>query len=495
MTDFVAFLVFGGALLAAVGIGEALRAWGGLRPEASRRAVHSLVGLMVAACPPLFSSPSWIYVLAVGFIGVNLVAIPRGLFPGMHAIARKSWGTVTFPLALVLALYTCWTLDPGRIYILQTAFLVLAVSDPLASLVGMGLARPGRFRVDGHTKSVAGSAAFFVSAVLLVAGALAILGPDGWTLGQIVLGAVVAASLATVAEALGDGGWDNLWIVAAVILVLTVLHPSPDGLGRLGIALVVAVAFGVLTVRVRFLTLSGAMAAGLLAFGVVGLGGWAWVLPGFTFFVLSSLLSKMGRRRKAAAESLAEKSSQRDAGQVVANGGIAGLLLAATVFWPHPALYWGFVGAFAAAAADTWGTEIGTYVGGPTRQILTGRRVPPGTSGGVSIAGTLGALLGAATVVGSALPFAVPFSGGLPGTGVLALALVSGFIGALFDSTLGASLQARYLTPDGRLTERTLQDGQALPLAKGYRWVTNDRVNLGCTLAGGTIPLLVLLLG
>src|SRR5690606_37454030 len=175
MTDLVAFAGFGLALLAAVGVGEGLRAWAGWRPESSRRAVHVLVGLMVVASPWLFDEPTAIYGLAAVFVGVNVVAVRRGLFPGMHGIARPSWGTVTFPLALLLALVTCWTLDAARVYVLQAAFLVLAVSDPLASLVGMSLARPGRYAVDGHAKSLAGSGAFFASAFVLVAGALAVL--------------------------------------------------------------------------------------------------------------------------------------------------------------------------------------------------------------------------------------------------------------------------------------------------------------------------------
>ena len=161
------------------------------------------------------------------------------------------------------------------------------------------------------------------------------------------------------------------------------------------------------------------------------------------------------------------------------------MLLAAYVFVPHDALYWGFAGAFAAAAADTWGTEIGTLAGGPTRQVWSGRRVPPGTSGGVSGAGTFGALAGAAAVFLSLVPFAAEHLADV-GVPLAALLVVGGgWAASMVDSLLGATVQALYRDPaSGLLTERP----QAGALVRGRRWITNDRVNLVCTLTGGFIP-------
>ena len=490
MTDVTAFAVFGLGLLATVGAGEVLRAKAGWPAEASRRFVHALTGLLVVGSPLLFERPDGIYVLAAGFVLVNLWAVPRRVFPGMHGIRRRSWGTVTFPLALLFALATCWSLDPSRVYILQAAFLVLAVSDPVASAVGMGLDRPGRFRLGSNEKSVAGSGAFFATAFVLTVIALAMWGPEAFSWPEIAGVALVAAALATGAEALAERGWDNFFVVVAVVVPLTVVHVDAGSVGLLLVAFTVAVAFGLAAYAVRFLDRSGALAASGLAFSVVVLGP-GWVLPGVTFFVLSSLLSKAGRTRKAASEARAEKGSRRDAGQVLANGGVAWALLVAYIFVPSDALYWGYVGAFAAAAADTWGTEIGTLVGGPTRLVWSGRRVPPGTSGGVSVAGTLGALAGAGIVFLSALPFATDALGGFGGT--VALVVVGGGFAASFvDSLIGATAQAIYRDARGELTERPGVGGRAFALVRGRRWITNDRVNLACTLTGGLLPVAVI---
>ncbi len=490
MTDFTAFVLFGLGLLAVVGAGEALRARAGWRAESSRRFVHALAGLLVALSPEWFGEPTWIYGLAGAFALVNLWAVPRRVFPGMHGIERRSWGTVTFPLALLFALATCWTLDAERVYVLQTAFLVLAVADPLASFVGTRLARPGRFVVGANEKSVAGSLAFFLAAFGIAAVALGVGGPPGLSPPTLPTAFAVAV-LATGAEGLATRGWDNFFIVVAVVAALTVAHGDPGAASSLTMAVLAAAGFGVVAYGVRFLDRSGALAAAGLAASVLVLGP-AWAVPGAAFFVLSSLLSKLGRRRKAAARGGDDKGSRRDAGQVYANGGAAWALLVAYVFVPSDALYWGYVGAFAAAAADTWGTEIGTLVGGPTRLVWSGRRVAPGTSGGVSVAGTLGALAGAGVVFLSAAPVVGGFfepgfyeAFGAPAAGVLVVG--SGVVAALVDSLLGATVQALYRDGDGGLTERAPEDEQGHALVRGRRWITNDRVNLACTLTGGAL--------
>jgi uncharacterized protein (TIGR00297 family) len=493
VSDLAALGLFSALLLGAVGAGEGLRALAGWRPEASRRAVHAGVGLATAACPPLFSEPAYIYALAAGFLAFNLVAVRRRWLPAMHGVRRRTWGTVTFPLALIVALGLCWSLDPGRVYVLQTAFAVLALADPAASAVGEWARRPGRYTVGGAEKSLAGSAAFAVVAALVTAAMLTWLGPRHVGVWQVVAGALVVGGVGAAAEALGRAGWDNLLIVLAVVVPLSGLDRQPGAAGVYLVGLGLAVAFGVAAYRARSLDLSGALAATVLAWMVFALGGAAWAVPAVLFFVLSSGLSRVGRARKAAAEALAQKGSRRDAGQVAANGGVGAALLAAFVFAPEPALYWGFVGAFAAAAADTWGTEVGTLVGGPTRRLGLGRPVPPGTSGGVSLAGTAGACAGALVVAASAVPFAGPYALAGSVVGPAALAAAAGVAAAFLDSALGATVQARFRAPSGALTERARDGARALPLAAGLRWVDNDRVNLACTLAGGLLPLLLFL--
>src|SRR5579871_3517061 len=75
----------------------------------------------------------------------------------------------------------------------------------------------------------------------------------------------------------------------------------------------------------RWLTRGGALAAFCVGVIVFGLGGSHAAVPLLAFFGSSSLLSKLHRSRKAAADSAGE--DVRHAGQVWANGGPAAALV------------------------------------------------------------------------------------------------------------------------------------------------------------------------
>lgn len=258
---------------------------------------------------------------------------------------------------------------------------------------------------------------------------------------------------------------------------------------RLALGVATGVAFGWAAWRARFLTGAGAVAGGGLAASIVGLGGPAWAVPSFVFFLSSSLLSRLGRARKAAAERLQMKSSVRDSGQVMANGGVAWGFVLLHAVCPSRLWHAGFLGAFAAAAADTWATEVGTLSRRPPRHLLTGRPAQRGASGAVSLVGTLAA-------VGGALSVAVAAGGVLPGrradrASLMVSVALAGVAGAFADSLLGATVQASYRNPrTGGRTERPADEGRPNDLVRGWEWVTNDTVNAACTATGAALAML-----
>ena len=254
-------------------------------------------------------------------------------------------------------------------------------------------------------------------------------------------------------------------------------HLSPPA--ALAVALAVGAAFALACARLRWLTPGGALTAGAFAATILAAGTAGHAATGLGFFAVSSALSKLGRGRARALDAVSEKGSVRDAAQVLANGGVAWACLVASALGAGAWSTWGWLGALAAAAADTWATEIGTLAGGPPRLVTTGRRVPAGTSGAVSLVGTAGALGGAA-FVGALWAACVP---GFGGWGV-ALVAGAGLAGAFADSLLGATLQARYRTPDGAATERPRGPDGPHARAGGVTWLTNDGVNLAATVAG-----------
>jgi uncharacterized protein (TIGR00297 family) len=278
-------------------------------------------------------------------------------------------------------------------------------------------------------------------------------------------------------------------------------------------ALIAASAF-----RAHALTRGGALAACAVGTLTFGAGGWAFTLVLLAFFLPSVALSRVGRARKKRLVDVG-KGGARDAWQVLANGGAATLCaLVARERGRAPSgpdqreprvlpLAWvaAFAGSYAAATADTWGTEIGTLARGTPRSILTLRPMPTGLSGGITTAGTAAEIAGAAWIAtvavltskrserGRAMPptgttvGAVQRAAATPRFG-LAICL-GGMAGALVDSVLGATLQELRRCP---ACERTCETnphacGEPTVRVRGLSGFSNDGVNAAATLTGAVI--------
>jgi uncharacterized protein (TIGR00297 family) len=247
-----------------------------------------------------------------------------------------------------------------------------------------------------------------------------------------------------------------------------------------------------LAYRARSLNRSGAYAAFVVGTVIFGLGGWAWAGLLLTFFITSSALSRAFKNRKREANEKYAKGGQRDAGQVFGNGGIATLFAALHFFFPEATWPWlGFAASLAAVNADTWATELGVLNPTSPRLITDLRKVvEKGTSGGVSLVGTLASLAGAGLI---GLEAALFNPVGANWT-FFALVTVAGLLGALFDSLLGATVQAIYYCPAcQKETERnpTHSCGTGTIQIRGWKWLDNDLVNFACGAFGVILVMVV----
>jgi uncharacterized protein (TIGR00297 family) len=244
--------------------------------------------------------------------------------------------------------------------------------------------------------------------------------------------------------------------------------------------------------RARSLNTSGAIAATVVGTVVFGLGGLQWAVLLLIFFVTSSALSRAFKTRKQGLDDKFSKGHARDAGQVFGNGGLATAFVLVHFLFPESSVGWvGFAASLAAVNADTWATELGVLNPTPPRLITNLRkRVEKGTSGGISLFGTFASLLGASAI---ALP-AAWFSGNWS---LLPLIAFAGLAGSLFDSLLGATMQAMYYCPtDQKETEKhPLHTCGALTVhVRGWRWLDNDWVNFACGAFGITVAILVVVI-
>ncbi len=249
------------------------------------------------------------------------------------------------------------------------------------------------------------------------------------------------------------------------------MMPFPgDSPAATAIMTVLIAALAFYAFKLRLLTVSGmAAAAGVGAAVYIGFGWNGLVILGF-FFVSSNLLGKVKGNRLAG--EVVKKGSERDAIQVLSNGGPAALFAFASFFFGMEYATLLFAVSLAAAASDTWASEIGILSRKPPFHPLRFRRVTPGTSGALSTAGTAAALAGATS---TGLLAAVLFGFSAYGWGVIT---VSGFVGSLVDTVLGGTVQVSYTcTICGIETEKEFHCGSRTVQNKGYRIITNDGVN------------------
>lgn len=257
----------------------------------------------------------------------------------------------------------------------------------------------------------------------------------------------------------------------------------------LALGLVLSTAIGLFGYWRRSLSWSGVVGAIVVGTTIFGLGGWAWGTLLVVFFVSSSALSHFKEGLKEALAEKFSKGSQRDLAQALANGGAGALAAIGNALWPHPLWWVGFVGIFATVNADTWATELGVLSRTAPRLITSGRPVEVGTSGGLTALGTLAALAGAGLIGLVAAGFDLAAGGSWTMAGALVLvAAVAGSVGALFDSLLGATVQAIYYCEAcGKETERYPRHrcGATTRPLRGWRWLDNDWVNFVSSVAGG----------
>jgi uncharacterized protein (TIGR00297 family) len=266
---------------------------------------------------------------------------------------------------------------------------------------------------------------------------------------------------------------------------------------QLFIGFILAIIIAFLAYRAHSLNVSGAIAAAVTGTIIFGVGGWEWSILLLTFFITSSGLSRAFKKRKQGLDEKYSKGHERDAGQVFGNGGIAALFALLHGFFPAALWPWlGFAATLAAVNADTWATELGVLNPHSPRMITNLRKVvEKGTSGGVSLVGTLAALAGSALLATLAVIF--PSAGLSLNTGHWLLITVAGLAGSLFDSLLGATVQAIYFCPkDQKETERHPLHtcGTETVHLRGWEWLNNDWVNFGCGLVGAVLAVVVVLL-
>lgn len=412
--------------------------------ERSRQLLHVAMGGFALLLPFL----TWPQALAcaAAALGFNLIVlrrVSRGVFrPGEFSRPAAS-GIVLYP-ASVLGLLLVFR---DRLDIVAAAWGILAVGDGMATLVGA--TRPIRALPWNPRKSLGGTLAMFVfggaAGCFLAWWCSATVVPPAYWWFAFAAPPLAAAAAAAV-ESMPVGLDDNISVPASAAAALWIVSlVTEDGLRALAETVTLLPAAALVNAlvaaagyRARTVTLAGAVTGAVLGTMIVIGAGWSgWVLL-LTTFGCAVVSSRMGLRRKLVLGIAEERGGRRGPGNAIANTGVAALaaLMVPLGYAPEPALI-AFVAALAAGGSDTVASEIGKAWGRTTWLITTGRTVPPGTSGAMSLEGTIAGLAGAALLGGLGIAL------GLVAPAALLPVVAGATIGALAESVMGATLEPR----------------------------------------------------
>jgi uncharacterized protein (TIGR00297 family) len=415
----------------------------------TRKLVHvSMLGFA-------FLLPFLTWIQAAGAAGLALL-FNLSVLPRLDIDLRKRvrggtspnvWtGIVIYPLSVLLLIL----FYRNHMEIAAAVWAVMALGDGAAGTAGVWLKGPAL--AWNREKSWAGFIAFIAAGTL---GAYVLMrwvspampGDEIW---------IFSLSTATVGAAVESapiGLDDNLTVplIAGVFMYCAMLVDAsnfwsnyPYLKSRILFALGVNLAFALVALAARTITLSGAAMGFVLGAAIYLSYGFKSFAVVLAFFVLGSAATRLGYAKKAArgvAERRGGRRSWREASANLLAAAFFSLLALTTPF--QTAFLVALVAALAEAAGDTISSEIGQWLSGRAYLITTFKPVPAGENGGISLLGT------AAGVAASGLLAGLAFGMGLCSAHGAAIAFAAAVAGNLFDSVLGATIERRGLVTNG----------------------------------------------
>ncbi|KAJ1392353.1 hypothetical protein SESBI_35898 [Sesbania bispinosa] len=260
------------------------------------------------------------------------------------------------------------------------------------------------------------------------------------------------------------------------------------------LAVVVAFLIAFKAHRKNSLSTSGAL-AGFVVMALHIFVGYRFGAMLLAFFFTSSTLTKRGEDKKRIVDPEFKQGGQRNWLQVLANSGIASVLV--VIIWVLTggqdkclnskdsalitSLIGGVIGHYSCCNGDTWSSELGILSDERPRLITTFKPVRKGTNGGVTKTGLVaaaaaGSVIGLSFVLLGLLTTRCESDIVLTQLLVIPIATLAGLCGSVIDSLLGATLQY-----SGFCSIRQKVVGKPGPTVKkisGVSILDNNAVNL-----------------
>jgi len=261
---------------------------------------------------------------------------------------------------------------------------------------------------------------------------------------------------------------------------------------RLTIAILIPFLIGVRAVKKKSLDFVGTIVAFAVGF-ILTMSNYGFITMLLAFYLTSTKLTRFRADIKSNQDAESEKKP-RSTANVICNSAPAVLFSILYIveagcsethvdLSPSPSftsswLSVAVLGSLSSCCADTWASEIGSAMKrGTTRLITTGKLVPAGTNGGITVIGILASLAGGLLMgLVFALTLAICTPKHIFQTSLLITGMICGLIGSVTDSIMGATLQ--YSGFDTETKKIVGKPGKNVKHITGDYILSNHSVNL-----------------
>lgn len=444
----------------------------GVAKKITRKIVHILVGFEWVILY-YFVGPG-IHFLAVCLLFLALLAVSyrKNLMPMISSDADNAPGTVYYALAMsVMAAVTIFI--PEMILPFGIGAFCTSLGDGLAGLVGQSVTADWNKRLYGNKTAVG------VLANVIACFCVTIFFSEYFNMGLSLLSCAAIALLSLELELFTGHGLDNITITLGTSF-LSFAFINFEQTNNYIIPILMTPAIIAFARSKRALTTSGIIAAIIVDVIIsVSLGNFGFSIL-LAFFICGIAVDKFKKKHKKIGqnenESIEKRGDCRDHVQVFANSLVASACALGYIFTSEKVFLIAFSASLAEALADTVASGIGV-LSGKAYDVFRMKPCTPGISGGMSLIGTLSALVGA-VIIGL-----LAFAFGKIDAFEMLLVVIAAFIGAIFDSFLGSIAQVKYVCKTcGRIVEREEHCGIKTIKHSGISFVNNDTVNLCGTL-------------
>ena len=445
----------------------------GVKKAITRKLVHIFIGFEWVILYAFHSATYHFLIVCLCFLALLIVAYKKRLLQMISSDGDNAPGTVYYAVSMSLMALAS-LIDQRFILPFGLAVFITSLGDGFAGLLG-GLVKKHNPKIYKQ-KTLVGALANFVLSTATALAFMMIFKDMGLTPTHCL----VIGALSVGIELISGFGLDNITLpllvatftyISTAFYAETVKYFLPIALTPLIISFVV---------ERKNLTRGGTIAAIFLDIAIsISLGNLGFLLL-LAFLVLGILTDKLKRKNTECKE---EKSSHRDASQVLANGLVPIVCDAIYFAIGERAFLLAFVAALAEALGDTAASSLGSY-SKSTFDLFKFRKCEQGISGGVSLIGTLSAVIFSAVIPFIALAFSL-----ISLTEMLSVTAIA-ILGVFFDSFLGSLLQAKYIcTVCDSLTEKREHCGTPTELVSGIRFIRNDTVNALSTIFTATVAM------